>query len=114
MTSTYPRFDGTQACADPTPQQRASFEGTITPTPARELCPACRFLAPCRTYALEHDVTGVWGELDDDERRKTRRSQGRPEPVPVTDELDELVRVWRTGQEPAPDATADRDRQRAS
>lgn len=99
MTSTFPRFDGTQNCASTTPQQRGSFEGLATPEPAKELCAGCHFRTPCQTYALEHDVTGVWGGLDDAARHTVRGAMGLPEPVTVSDELDELVLAGRAANQ---------------
>lgn len=36
----------------------------------------CTFLAECRAYALKHQVLGVWGATDEDDRRALRRRGG--------------------------------------
>lgn len=86
MTAPYPRFDGTQACADSTDPEAA-------------WCVDCPFLLACRQYALDHDVRGVWGGLDDADRRTERAALGLPPPIQVSDELDDLVIAWRRAAE---------------
>lgn len=95
MPCSYPRFDGTQACADGTAAEAAAFAGLADSALARRLCAGCRFMAPCLTYALDHDVVGVWGGTDDIERRALRSAAGDPPPTPASVELDALVNAWR-------------------
>jgi hypothetical protein len=94
--SRYPDFDGTQACHDAPPALLAAYADSLgaDPTAAQARCARCRFLQPCRTWALEHDVRGVWGGLTGDQRNALLPT-GTPAPMSVSDELDQLVRIWR-------------------
>lgn len=93
MTS-YPSFDGTQACAaEPTLFITSADDKSVTDAVA--LCGACRFLENCRSYALTHDVRGIWGGLADEARKASRARDHLPEPRSITDELDDLVLRWR-------------------
>lgn len=95
--SSYPRFDGTQACAAAPPAAAAAFAAApgADPALAKTLCGTCNFLAECRAYALIADVSGVWGGLDAADRDQARAAGGLPAPRPVSDDLDDLVRLWR-------------------
>lgn len=96
MAEPYPPFDGTQACAGlPEPAAAAYLPGGLEVAAAKERCRGCPFWKGCRGYGLTHDVQGVWGGLDDVERRAHRRRAGTAEPAAVADQLDELVRAWR-------------------
>lgn len=103
-TAPYPPVDGTQPCSI------TGDDGFIT-QPARPhtaaLCAGCRFSAPCRAYALHHDVRGIWGGIDDAERRHLRDTAGIAEPTPISDYLDAMVLAWRrtTGARPATPVT---------
>ena len=98
--SSYPRFDGTQACAGPPAATAPAYAGTLgaNPKPAQVLCRGCTFAAACRGYALDHDVHGVWGGLTEEERSALRITQHLAEPLSVCDELDELVMRWREAE----------------
>jgi len=98
--STYPRFDGTQACAGPPAATAPAYAGTLgaNPKPAQALCRSCTFATACRGYALDHDVHGVWGGLTEEERSALRITQHLAEPLSVCDELDELVMRWREAE----------------
>lgn len=99
----YPSFDGTQACAQPTPPETAAaFLGQVSPATAAAVgvCGPCPFRGACRDYALSHDVHGVWGGLTAPERRELRRRCELPDPVSPSDELDVLVRTARHSPEP--------------
>lgn len=100
MTSypSYPGFDGTQACAvEPTlATVFTSPPGNASGGRAAALCTGCRFLEDCRSYALTHDVRGIWGGLTDADRKASRTRAHLPEPRSITDELDELVLSWRS------------------
>jgi hypothetical protein len=98
--STYPRFDGTQACAGPPAATAPAYAGTLgaNPKPAQVLCHGCTFATACRGYALDHDVHGVWGGLTEEERSALRITQHLAEPLSVCDELDELVMRWREAE----------------
>lgn len=79
----YPRFDGTQACADLTPPAAAYLPvppAQANLAAARRRCSGCLFRAACQRYALGHDVQGIWGGLDDRQRRAQRAAAGLPEP----------------------------------
>lgn len=42
-------------------------------TQARQICAACAVRDDCLGYAIGADEYGIWGGLDQDERRKLRR-----------------------------------------
>jgi WhiB family transcriptional regulator, redox-sensing transcriptional regulator len=44
---------------------------------AREICAACRVRGDCLNYATEADEFGIWGGLDQQERRNLKRKQRR-------------------------------------
>ena len=46
-------------------------------TRARQICAACAVRADCLGYAIDADEFGIWGGLDQDERRKLKRRQRR-------------------------------------
>jgi hypothetical protein len=46
-------------------------------TDAREICAACPVRDDCLKYAIDADEFGIWGGLDQDERRNLRRGQRR-------------------------------------
>ena len=48
-------------------------------TDAREVCAACRVRDDCLKYAIDADEFGIWGGLDQDERRNLRRRHRRKE-----------------------------------
>lgn len=98
MTTGYPPFDGTQSCQDVTDEDAAAFVATpgAGTAGAKAVCAGCRFLGPCGDYALTHDVHGLWGGLDDDDRAHVRTRRHLLEPRPITEELDEFVTATRT------------------
>ena len=93
----YPRFDGTQSCQYPSPAAARGFSGATgaDPGPALELCARCLFATECRSWALEHDVYGVWGGTTDADRAALRDRDHAPAPASITDALDELVLALR-------------------
>lgn len=97
MTTTYPRLDGHQACRNPTTAAAAAYTAVpgADPEPAKELCRRCPFQEPCLAYALQQDVHGVWGGLTDKERSARRARDQLADPVPASDELDQLILTWR-------------------
>lgn len=105
MTLPLPRFDGTAACRYPTAAAAAGFDAVpaADTAAAKKLCTDCAFSAACQAYALTADVVGVWGGTDSEDRRRLRAERGLPEPRRVSDDLDDLVRLWRAGR---PVATA--------
>lgn len=94
----YPDLDGTQHCHAASPALVDAYTGApgVDPAPAVALCSGCPFLQPCRTWALAHDVRGVWGATTGEDRDRARPA-GAP-PLSVSDELDELVRAWRASE----------------
>lgn len=44
---------------------------------AKEICGRCPSLLPCRQWAIDRGEEGVWGGLDDDERRAIKRREAR-------------------------------------
>lgn len=110
-TTSYPRFDGTQACAaEPTlVAVFTSHAAGESDTRAAAVCAGCGFLEHCRSYALTHDVHGIWGGLTDEDRKVSRVRAHLPEPRSITDELDDLVRSWRsrTDQQAGTDAAGE-------
>jgi len=109
----YPRFDGTQACAqldvdpelfftggDPT-QQAARLRDAIA------VCTGCSFREPCAAYALTHDVNGVWGGTTEPTRREVQRKHGiQPRQLEVSDtgtRAEEVRRLASAGTPPPAD-----------
>jgi WhiB family redox-sensing transcriptional regulator len=75
-----PNFDGTNACAGA--DQRLFFprKGGNAPAAvraAKRICAGCRFLTPCRDWAVSQgrDTVGVWGGTTDTERRTLARGR---------------------------------------
>ena len=48
-------------------------------TQARQICAACAVRGECLGYAIAADEFGIWGGLDQDERRNLRRRKRRKE-----------------------------------
>jgi len=48
-------------------------------THARQICAACAVRHDCLKFAIDADEFGIWGGLDQDERRNLRRRQRRKE-----------------------------------
>jgi WhiB family redox-sensing transcriptional regulator len=54
------------------------FPGHGSPgTEARQVCALCRYRDDCLEYATEADEFGIWGGLDQDERRRLRKKRHR-------------------------------------
>lgn len=92
----YPQIDGTQACANATTAVQWSFDGTADPATAVALCSSCSFIQPCRSFALEHDTSGVWGGMTEEDRRQWRRSRRMREPHTITVDIDGLIEEGHT------------------
>ena len=70
---TMPHFDGAPCAADP----EAWFsDNRDTQATAKAWCQSCDYLQPCRDYAMAYAVQGVWGGLDEGQRRRLQREQG--------------------------------------
>ncbi len=75
-TAPYPKFDGSQICAQVDPEiffPDPDFPTGVSPLTAKALCLGCDFRTQCLSYALTHDVIGVWGGTTGIERRRLRR-----------------------------------------
>lgn len=77
FSGSVPTFDGTQACAGGDqrlffPRKGANAAAAVAA--AKRVCAGCRFLAPCREWAVAQgrDTMGVWGGTTDKERRAIR------------------------------------------
>lgn len=99
-----PRFDGAPACAD----DPAAFLPRPDVPAARAVCGRCPVRAQCLSFALAHDVHGVWAATTEDDRRELRTRSRLPAPPSVSDQLDDLVRSWRRVP-PNPDQADDPD-----
>lgn len=76
MTTRPPRLpEGPAACHDHDPHLWFPATGE-DPGPARRICHTCPLIAACQTYALAHDVHGVWGGTTYQQRRDLRRHLG--------------------------------------
>lgn len=49
---------------------------TIEEKQAITICQGCQFRVPCLQYALEHDVSGIWGGLTENKRVLLRKKLG--------------------------------------
>ena len=84
----YPKFDGTQACAEVgveimygnelgesvTHGKRASMDRPSVV--ATVMCKGCDFLGDCLTWALHHEEYGVWGGTTASQRERMRKKLG--------------------------------------
>ncbi|MFI6296690.1 WhiB family transcriptional regulator [Nonomuraea sp. NPDC050790] len=60
-------------CAQTDPEAFFPAKGVST-RPAKGVCGACEVRHQCLAYALDHDIQfGVWGGLNEQERRRARR-----------------------------------------
>ena len=48
--------------------------GTTYGSAHKAMCERCPVQEPCLEFALENDVVGLWGGLNDSERRKLKRA----------------------------------------
>ena len=89
MDDKYPPFDGSQLCAQTDPELWFPTADNQTGKTAKSLCRKCPWKEQCLTYALHHDLTGIWGATTERERRGIRKSLGiRAQPM----YLDNLVK----------------------
>ncbi|WP_375481282.1 WhiB family transcriptional regulator [uncultured Jatrophihabitans sp.] len=49
---------------------------------AKRICAGCPVIERCRDLALRRGFEGIWGGLDDDERRRLRARRPSGEPPP--------------------------------
>lgn len=74
---TIPRLDGALCAAD---DPEAWFPGRHSTKAERDaakaVCGVCPARAACLEWAMDtHEPEGIWGGLDEDERRKLRRAR---------------------------------------
>lgn len=75
----YPRFDGSQACAEigleiffPPPDGY----GNVLSREARKICASCDFLVPCGEWALHHaEPYGIYGGMTVADRHRIRKER---------------------------------------
>lgn len=73
-----PRWEGWSPCQTTSPDDWFPELGASTAAVKRlclESCPR-RMFDQCRSYAITHNVTGIWGGLSDKERQQMRRRHG--------------------------------------
>lgn len=88
MFPKYPKFDGTQKCADiPVNYYYKETDDNKLPRKSREelhklkrqaksLCYQCPFRKECLDWALHYELYGVWGGIDEDQRKIMRKELG--------------------------------------
>jgi hypothetical protein len=109
---TYPAFDGTQLCAQIDPEQffpeteKAQTLYEIKATKA--VCNNCHFKTACLEYALQWEVTGIWGGTLEVERRRLAKARGISRKRVLPQELLPNIGPARDGSEE--DAKRERER----
>ena len=89
MDDKYPPFDGSQLCAQTDPELWFPTADSQTGKVAKSLCRKCPWKQECLTYALHHDLMGIWGATTERERRGIRKQLGiKAQPM----YLDNLVK----------------------
>jgi WhiB family redox-sensing transcriptional regulator len=69
-------WNGRALCAGDDPEVFFPSHGDPG-TQARQTCAACAVRDDCLRYAIDADEFGIWGGLDQDERRNLKRRQRR-------------------------------------
>ena len=79
MSVHYPKYDGTQPCAQfdlefyyAEPRNRDDKEEIKT---LKSMCYTCSFQTQCLEWALHNEKFGIWGGLDEDQRKVVRRER---------------------------------------
>ena len=72
----WPTFlsDGKCVGADPTLFDDEDAQKTIV---AKQICAGCPVKKQCAQWGIENEDSGIWGGLDDKDRRKARRGKGK-------------------------------------
>ncbi len=94
MKTIAPYFDGTQLCAQTDPELFFPSSPVLTVKHKRltqPICNACHFKSECLEYALTTDVSGIWANTSDNDRRLLRRKRGLPAPSTVGSLITKLV-----------------------
>jgi hypothetical protein len=58
-------------------------------SPAKAICARCPFRAPCRAFAIEHELFGIWGSTTEYERRHARRREPTYEEIATEKRSDD-------------------------
>ena len=94
MDSKAPYFDGTQVCAQMDPEIFFPINPSVTKGNKRivkSICGSCHFETECLEYALTNDVTGIWANTSDNDRRIIRKKRRLPAPPTVSSLISNLV-----------------------
>ena len=70
-----PDFDAQPLCAEADPEAFFPEVGVST-RPAKAICARCELQEPCLAYAIEWNVSGVWGGTSEKQRRAIRNRRG--------------------------------------
>jgi WhiB family transcriptional regulator, redox-sensing transcriptional regulator len=77
IAASVPPWVSRALCAQTDPEVFYPAQGAH-PGPAKRVCFRCPVRVKCLAYAMSHgEVFGVWGGLDEDERRDLNRRNGR-------------------------------------
>lgn len=90
-----PTFDGSQLCASEDPDlffPEDAKQRSINIPVARKICSRCQFHDTCLTYALAHDVDGIWAGTTERERKAMRKQLNLPRPRSMALLMDKLVK----------------------
>lgn len=92
----YPKFDGTQACADIRDVDVFFSGNPADMDEALAACTRCTFKDACAAYALTHEVRGIWGGLTGPTRRAVQRKYGiKPHRLELADTHTVIAEVER-------------------
>ena len=72
--ATYPKFDGSEVCAQIDPEIWFPTAINQTGALAKRLCLSCPWLQKCLEYAVQVDVVGIWGATNEKQRSKNRKA----------------------------------------
>ncbi len=79
MVARYPVFEGDQKCATIDPEAYFPEDSGGHPREraedAKRLCEGCFYLEPCRDWAIQYLVKGIWGGMTEAQRKKARHKR---------------------------------------
>lgn len=87
----FPRFDGSQACAGAGDWWWSEEPGTGHAARAKAVCAGCTFLTECRDWALVREEFGIWGGTTPQERKQWRHERG----LKIAGWEEDELAVWR-------------------